>query len=87
MATRQDTNFIVIHCTATPPNMIVTKELVDSWHKARGWSQIGYHFLIRRNGFVEVGRHPDEVGAHCKGHNYESIGVALAGGIDASGKA
>ena len=82
---RNETNYIVIHCTATPPDLNVTKDLIDKWHKQRGWSGIGYHFLIRRNGFIEAGRHSDDVGAHCKGHNRESISVSLAGGIDATG--
>ena len=41
----------------------------------------GYHFIIRRNGIIEDGRTTDAVGAHCRGKNHNSIGMAMVGGV------
>lgn len=67
---------------------------IDKWHRARGFSQIGYHYVIRRNGIVETGRDIDndgdideEVGAHAAGHNSHSLGICMVGGIDEQGNA
>jgi N-acetylmuramoyl-L-alanine amidase len=54
-------------------------QIIDQWHKARGWKGIGYHFLICPNGKLEVGRLLDEIGAHAEGYNKDSIGICLAG--------
>tara|TARA_R110000824_G_scaffold69297_3_gene178620 strand:+ start:11611 stop:11994 length:384 start_codon:yes stop_codon:yes gene_type:complete len=53
---------------------------INNWHIDRGWSGIGYHFVVRRDGTVENGRAINQVGAHCKGFNSESIGICLVGG-------
>lgn len=55
---------------------------IRSWHtsKPRWWSDIGYHFVVRRSGLVEVGRPLSKMGAHCLGHNENSIGVCWVGG-------
>lgn len=71
---------IVVHCAYTPPGMDVGAAEIDRWHKARGWSGIGYHFVIRRDGRVEKGRPLEKVGAHVAGHNAHSIGICLVGG-------
>lgn len=42
-------------------------------------AHIGYHYVIRVNGVVEVGRRLTETGAHCRGRNGRSIGVCLVG--------
>ena len=60
---------------------------VDRWHRQRGFLGIGYHFLITLDGDIEVGRPLALVGAHCRGHNAHSIGVAYVGGLDAKGRA
>lgn len=59
---------------------------ITRWHKAKGYFTIGYHFVIRRNGKIENGRPIEQPGAHAQGHNAESIGICLAGGIDENGK-
>lgn len=71
---------IVIHCSATPDGIDFSAEDINRWHKERGWSEIGYHFVIRRDGRIEVGRDLDERGAHVGGHNSGSWGVCLIGG-------
>lgn len=86
MSERKDTDFIVIHCSATKPSMnhVDAKE-IDRWHRQRGWRKIGYHFVIRRDGIVEEGRELGEVGAHAKGFNSKSVGICMVGGIDEEG--
>ena len=75
-------NKIIIHCSATPPSMDVGANTIDECHKERGWSGIGYHFFIKRDGKIEFGRPLEKSGAHTKGHNQNSIGVCYAGGVD-----
>ena len=82
MSKRKQTDFIVIHSTGTPPKMDVNLSTVDSWHRKRGWVRIGYHYFINKNGTIETGRNPHEVGAHAKGYNGKSVSVCLAGGVD-----
>lgn len=84
---------IIIHCTATPNGRPNTVEDIDSWHRQRGFrrdpklighnnptlTSIGYHYVIYTTGAARIGRHEREIGAHCKGHNASSLGVALVG--------
>lgn len=79
---RDTTRMIILHCSATPPSMDIGAQEIDRWHRSRGWLGIGYHFVIRRDGQVEKGRQQDAVGAHAKGHNHDSIGICLVGGLD-----
>jgi len=62
--------------------MDVDANTVDEWHKQRGWSGIGYHFFVKRDGQIELGRPLEKSGAHTKGHNKNSIGICYAGGVD-----
>lgn len=78
---RRRTDFIVIHCSATPPSSDIGADEIDQWHKDRGWDGIGYHAVIRRDGQIEFGRHFDAAGAHVKGQNYRSVGVCMVGGV------
>jgi N-acetylmuramoyl-L-alanine amidase len=64
---------------------------IRRWHtdpkpKGQGWNDIGYHFVVRRNGIVEDGRPVRLSGAHAAGHNTDSIGICLVGGVDADDK-
>tara|TARA_R110000822_G_scaffold236671_3_gene367261 strand:+ start:6754 stop:7164 length:411 start_codon:yes stop_codon:yes gene_type:complete len=77
---------IIVHCSATPESMDVGAEEIRCWHKERGWNDIGYHDVIRRDGTLEKGRNISIAGAHAKGHNFSSIGVCLIGGVDGNGK-
>lgn len=72
---------IIVHCTATPEGRAVSVAQVDAWHKERGFRCIGYHYLVGLDGTVTAGRPEQEMGAHCLGHNYESIGVCYVGGL------
>lgn len=74
---------IIIHCTATPEGKDVTVEQLRNEHvKNRGFSDIGYHYVVYRNGHVMDGRDVDKVGAHCTNHNAHSIGIAYVGGVE-----
>ncbi len=75
-------DMIVLHCSATPQGRDVTVDDVRRWHLQRGFADVGYHFVIRLDGTVETGRAIDKVGAHCKGHNRNSIGICYVGGAD-----
>lgn len=78
---------IILHCTATPEGRDYTVEQIREWHvKGNGWNDIGYHFVIYRDGSVHEGRPLAVPGAHCKGHNVTSIGIAYVGGCTADGK-
>lgn len=77
---------IIIHCSATPADMDIGAKEIDRWHKARGWSGIGYHAVIRRNGDIERGRDDDVIGAHAKGYNAGSLAVCMVGGVDENGE-
>lgn len=82
---------IVIHCAYTRPDMDIGAAEIRRWHtdeppKGNGWRDIGYHWVIRRDGTIEAGRNEEIAGAHVAGHNATSIGVCLVGGMsDAAG--
>lgn len=82
---RKETNAIFVHCSATKPSMDIGVREIRQWHKEKGWLDIGYHFVIRRDGTIEAGREQSAVGSHVQGHNSDSVGVCLVGGIDAKG--
>ena len=79
---RESTEYIVVHCAATKPDMDIGAAEIDKWHKQRGFIGIGYHAVIRRDGSIELGRHFNEPGAHVKGLNRVSVGVCMVGGVD-----
>lgn len=78
---------IIIHCSATRPQWMdgrsssaKVKE-IRRWHvDGNGWSDVGYHFLIDRDGTVKKGRDIARNGAHTRGRNRGTIGVCLIGG-------
>lgn len=81
MKQRNRTDFIVIHCSATKPGMDIGADEIRQWHKDKGWEDIGYHYVIRRNGTLEDGRDLNSVGAHVAGFNSRSVGICLVGGV------
>ena len=82
MEPRASTEYIVIHCSATKPSMDVDAETIRNWHvNERGWRDIGYHKVIKRNGDVEDGRDVRDSGAHAAGYNSKSVGVCMVGGM------
>lgn len=77
----RDINLIVVHCTDTPKMRDVLVDEIRRWHvEERGWSDIGYHFVIDIYGEIHIGRPIERSGAHTKGQNKNSIGIAYVGG-------
>ena len=81
LSKRTKTDMIVIHHTGSVKDMDASASQIHSWHKNQGWSGIGYHFVIRKDGSVERGRPIWAVGAHAgeNGMNSHSIGIHLSG--------
>ena len=78
---------IVIHCSAVRPDQTSSAAQIDTWHRQRGFHLgIGYHYVVRRNGQIELGRPEFMIGAHCQNHNAHSIGVCYEGGLNARGQ-
>jgi N-acetyl-anhydromuramyl-L-alanine amidase AmpD len=77
---------VIIHCAATKPSMDIGASDIKKWHLDRGWKDIGYHYVIRRNGDIENGIGVALAGSHTKGHNASSIGICLVGGINNKGE-
>lgn len=75
---------IIVHSTATPSGMKATAKDIDKWHRLRGYDCIGYHFVVLHDGTIQAGRAVATIGAHCKGHNENTIGVAYVGGLNSS---
>lgn len=73
---------IVIHYSATYEDQNLTVKDIDKMHKARGWKGVGYHYVIRRDGKVEVGRPETQVGAHVGGQNSGKLGICAIGGLN-----
>ena len=90
---RRSTDMIVVHCSATKPDMDIGAREIDRWHRAKGWLKCGYHMVIRRDGRAET----EAAGFPCRAihvpgahagpkYNPNSIGICLVGGVDAKGK-
>ena len=78
----RDLNRIIIHTAADGRDggkSDTTAAEIRQWHLDRGWSDIGYHYVIRKNGGIELGRPLERIGAHVKHHNHDSIGICLSG--------
>lgn len=77
---------LIIHCSASPRDRGDTASTIHNWHLANGWTGIGYHWVIDGSGKLEAGRPWYWEGAHCRGHNHDSIGICLIGVDDFSGE-
>ena len=75
------TDSLIIHCSATRAGQNLTAKDIDRIHRARGFNQIGYNYVIRIDGTVEKGRSLAVDGAHCN-----TKGFSYIGGLDANGK-
>lgn len=82
MTARKSTKHIVLHCSATRPNMDIGVKDIRRWHQAKGWDDVGYHYVLRRNGRVEKGRAEQDVGVHVARYNASSLGICLVGGVN-----
>ena len=73
-------NWIILHCADTEEGRNFNVFDIDRWHKQRGWTGVGYHFVITLDGTLQTGRALQNVGAHCLYHNADSIGICYVGG-------
>ena len=86
MTPRTKTDTIVIHCSATPADMDIGVEKIKHWHVVdNGWDDVGYHYVIKRDGTLEKGRDESMVGSHARAVNGTSLGICLIGGSNKSG--
>lgn len=76
-------NKIILHCSATREGKDFRASDIRRWHLERGFSDIGYHFIVDLDGKIEPGRPIEQIGAHCSGQNKDSIGICYIGGLDA----
>ena len=82
---------IIVHCSDTEEGKNFTAEDIRLWHmlpppRGNGWSDVGYHYVIKLDGTIQNGRDVDIIGSHCKGWNAHSIGVCYIGGRGKDGK-
>jgi N-acetyl-anhydromuramyl-L-alanine amidase AmpD len=76
---------IIVHCSDSDLEHHDNIETIRKWHvEENGWSDIGYHFIILKDGTVKEGRPINKIGAHTKGQNHDSIGICLTGKKDFS---
>jgi N-acetylmuramoyl-L-alanine amidase len=84
---------IIVHCSATPNGKDFRAKDIDNMHRNRGFNRrshnvsaynssikhVGYHYVICLDGVIEAGRGVEEIGAHVKGSNTNSIGICMVG--------
>lgn len=70
---------IIIHCSASDNKNHDSIAVIRRWHKAKGYKDVGYHYFINKLGRIEQGRPLEQIGAHVRGHNRDSIGICLSG--------
>lgn len=87
MIKQRNISLIVVHCTASRCTSDLTPSALDAMHKRQGFTECGYHYYITKDGQIHYMRDVTKIGAHAKGHNSESIGIAYEGGLNASSKA
>ena len=86
LANKRNIKELIVHCSATPEGKDYSVDTIRQWHLQRGFSDIGYHYVIYRDGSIHIGRDESIIGAHCTGHNTNSIGVCYIGGCASDGK-
>lgn len=79
---RRKIDYIAVHCTATPEGQDLTVAQIKAEHLKRGFSDVGYHYIIYRDGTVNLGRDVNIAGAHVTDYNSHSIGIAYVGGLE-----
>ena len=82
LTTRSVTDQIVIHHTGNAVDDDLSAAEIDASHKGQGWTCIGYHYVVRKDGTVEQGRPHWTVGAHAYGHNSHTIGIHVCGNFE-----
>ena len=73
---------VFLHCSASSLSSHDDVEVIRSWHKQNGWSDIGYHLYITFDGRVHIGRDIEKSPAAQKGHNVGTIAICLSGLVE-----
>lgn len=84
--TNRSVNRIVLHCSASPQGRGDDAHTIDGWHLERGFSGIGYHYVVLEDGTILKGRWVDNIPAHARGYNYDSIAICRIGGMGSQGQ-
>lgn len=79
MAVNREIKFLVVHCSDSDVIRHDNVDVIRKWHLERGFDDIGYHYIITKDGVIHQGRNIEQIGAHVKGYNKDSIGVCLTG--------
>lgn len=79
---RNATNALILHHTGNPCDDDCSAAQINASHQAQGWTCIGYHYVIRKDGAIEEGRPEWAVGAHAYGNNADTIGIHLCGNFE-----
>jgi N-acetylmuramoyl-L-alanine amidase len=83
---QRDIKYIVVHCTATPPDATI-ESIQHYWREYLGWKNPGYHYIIKRDGEI-VNIFPEErISNGVKGHNKNAIHISYIGGVDKNNQA
>lgn len=82
LSERNETDMIVIHHTGNAKDDDLSATDIHEIHLANGWAGIGYHYVIRKNGAIELGRPVNCIGAHAEGENSHSIGIHFSGNFE-----
>ena len=82
LSKRDTTNFIVIHHTGGTAGDDFSAEEIHRIHCENGWAGVGYHYIIRRDGTIEIGRPEWAIGSHAYGFNAQSIGIHICGNFE-----
>lgn len=82
LSNRTKTDMVVIHHTGNPTDDDLNAEEINTSHQAQGWTCIGYHYVIRKDGIIEEGRPHWTVGAHAYGDNDHTIGIHVCGNFE-----
>lgn len=82
LVVREKTDKIVIHHTGNPTDDDCSVGELNASHQGQGWTCIGYHYVIRKDGTIEIGRPHWTVGAHAYGENSHTIGIHVCGNFE-----
>jgi N-acetylmuramoyl-L-alanine amidase len=79
MISKRHIDTVFVHCSASDNPKHDSVDVIKRWHLARGWSDVGYHYFIRKDGEMEFGRSVDRTPAAQRGHNVGSVAICLSG--------
>jgi hypothetical protein len=72
-------NKLILHCSDSDNPLHDDISVIKQWHLERGFIDVGYHFFIKKDGTIQIGRPIYMIGAHCAGQNLSSLGICFSG--------